>query len=109
MNQPYVGDVTQDDKLWAALAWVFTPLVPIIILLMQDKKDRPFIKAHNMQALVWGVVFYVLVAITSMFLIGLCLWPIGFILQLYWAYQAYQGKLVVIPVLTDFVKNQGWG
>lgn len=108
MNQPMSGDVTSDDKLWAALAYVFTPIVPIIILVMADKKDRPFIKAHNMQALIWGVVLYVIVAVTSAFLVGLCIWPIGLIIQLYWAYQAYQGKIVSIPLLTDFIKNQGW-
>ena len=108
MNQPATGDVTSDDKLWAALAYVFTPIVPIIILVMQDKKDRPFIKAHNMQALVWGVVLYIIVAITSAFVIGLCIWPIGLLIQLYWAYQAYQGQIVTIPLLTDFIKNQGW-
>jgi uncharacterized membrane protein len=108
MNQSMSGDVTSDDKLWSALAYVFTPIVPIIILVMADKKDRPFIKAHNMQALIWGVVLYVIVAVTSAFLVGLCIWPIGLIIQLYWAYQAYQGKLVTIPLLTDFIKNQGW-
>lgn len=108
MNQPMSGDVTSDDKLWSALAYVFTPIVPIIILVMADKKDRPFIKAHNMQALIWGVVLYIIVAVTSAFIIGLCIWPIGLIIQLYWAYQAYQGKIVTIPLLTDFIKNQGW-
>jgi uncharacterized membrane protein len=108
MGGGMMGDVTSDDKLWAALAYVFTPLVPIIVMLMADKKERPFIKAHNMQALVWGVVFYLVVTITSAFFIGLCIWPLGVILQLYWAYQAYQGKMVTIPMLTDFVKNQGW-
>src|SRR5688572_13420930 len=53
-NQPM--DVTSDDKLWALLAYIFSPLVPIIILLMEDKKNRPFIRAHNMQALVVGVI-----------------------------------------------------
>ena len=108
MNQSMSSDVTSDDKLWSALAYVFTPIVPIIILVMADKKDRPFIKAHNMQALIWGVVLYVIVAITSAFIIGLCIWPIGLIVQIYWAYQAYQGKLITIPLLTDFIKNQGW-
>lgn len=108
MNQPMSSDVTSDDKLWSALAYVFTPIVPIIILVIADKKDRPFIKAHNMQALIWGVVLYVIVAVTSAFIIGLCIWPIGLIIQLYWAYQAYQGKIVTIPLLTDFIKNQGW-
>lgn len=107
-EQPITPDVTSDDKLWSALAYVFTPLVPIIILLLEDKKNRPFIKAHNMQALVWGVIFYIIVTITSMFVIGLCIWPLGFILQLYWAYKAYQGEMVEIPVLSNFVRNQGW-
>lgn len=105
---PMSADATSDDKLWALLAYIFTPLVPIILLLMQDKKDRPFIKAHNAQALAWGVVFYVIVTITSFFLIGLCIWPLGLILQIYWGIQAYNGKYVNIPVVTDFVKNQGW-
>jgi uncharacterized membrane protein len=100
--------VTSDDKLWAALAYVFTPLVPIILLLLEDKKERPFIRAHNTQALVWGVVFYVIVTVTSAFLIGLCIWPLGFLLQLWWAYKAYQGETIEIPVISNFVKNQGW-
>ena len=109
MNQSMSGDVTSDDKLWAALAYVFTPIVPIIILVMADKKDRPFIKAHNMQALIFGIIVWVLTAVLSpVFGIGLCVWPIGFIYELYLAYQAYQGKLVTIPLLSDFIKNQGW-
>jgi uncharacterized membrane protein len=28
--------------------------------------------------------------------------------QIYWGYKAYQGEYVTIPVVTDFVKNQGW-
>jgi uncharacterized protein len=102
------GEVSSDDKLWAALAYVFTPLVPIILLLMEDKKNRSFIKAHNMQALVWGVVFYIIITITSTFLIGCILWPIGLIAQLYWAYKAYQGEMVNIPIVTGFVQGQGW-
>ena len=102
------AEVSSDDKLWAALAYVFTPLIPVILLLMEDKKNRPFIKAHNVQALVWGVVFYVIVTLTSAIVIGLCLLPIGFILQLYWAYKAFQGEMIEIPVLTNFVKGQGW-
>ena len=105
MSQP-MGDVTSDDRLWAALAYVFSPLVPIIIFVMEDKKSRPFIRAHNAQALVAGIALWVIGSVVSTFTCGL-----GFfvwILLLYWAYQAYQGKTVSIPVVTDFVKNQGW-
>jgi uncharacterized membrane protein len=86
----------------AALAYVFSPLVPIIFLLMEDKKNRPFIKAHNAQALAVGILFYILVTIT--FGIGFILW----LILLYFAYKAYKGEYINIPVISDFVKKQGW-
>lgn len=109
-----MSDVTSDDRLWAALAYVFTPITPIIILLMQDKKDRPFIKAHNMQALVYGAaltIVWVLATTLSFGILGLCLSPLMFVawlVALYWAYKAYQGEMVNIPVISDYVRNQGW-
>lgn len=93
-------EITSDDRLWAALAYVFSPLVPIILMFMDDKKNRPFIKANNMQALILGII----TAVTSAFCIGILVW----FYQLYCAYQAYQGQTVNVPVLTDFCKNQGW-
>lgn len=100
MTNPAMGEVTGDDKLWAALAYAFSPLVPLIIMFMGDKKDRPFIKQHNVQALILGIIMVV----TSGICIGLFVW----VYQLYCAYQAYQGNAVNVPGLTDFVKNQGW-
>ncbi len=102
------SSVTSDDKLFAALAYLFTPLAPIIILLLEDKKNRPFIKQHNMQALVWGVVAFVLSFLLGATIILACIFWVVYIPQLFWAYQAYQGKSVTIPVVTDFVKKQGW-
>jgi uncharacterized protein len=101
-----MGEATSDDRLWAALAYVFAPLVPIIIMLMEDKKNRPFIRAHNAQALVMGVVMVVLVPIIAGVTLG-CGSVVWFIM-LFWAYKAYKGEMVTIPVVTDFVRNQGW-
>lgn len=97
---PVSSDITSDDKLWAALAYVFSPLVPIILMFMEDKKNRPYIKANNMQALILGII----TAVTSAFCIGILVW----FYQLYLAYQAYQGQTINIPIITDFCKNQGW-
>jgi uncharacterized membrane protein len=99
-QEPISSDITSDDKLWAALAYVFSPLVPIILMFMEDKKNRPYIKANNMQALILGII----TAVTSAFCIGILVW----FYQLYCAYQAYQGQTVNIPIVTDFCKNQGW-
>ena len=108
-QEPMSSDVTSDDKLWALLAYILTPIVPVILMLMEDKKNRPFIRAHNAQALVWGLALYILSSVlVPVFGIGLCLGPIGFIVNIYWGIQAYNGKMVEIPVITNFVKTQGW-
>ncbi len=102
------SEVTSDDKLWAALAYAIPVVIPVIILLMADKKDRPFIKAHNVQALVLGVGNGVISGALSAVFIGLCTGPVIWFYMLYLAYQAYQGKLVEIPVITKLCKDQGW-
>lgn len=94
------SEITSDDKLWAALTYVFAPLVPIILMLMEDKKNRPFLKAHNAQALILGIITLV----TSGFCVGILVW----FYQLFLAYKAYQGEYVEVPVITNFVKGQGW-
>lgn len=98
---PVTPEITQDDKLWGALSYVIPVLIPIIVLLMEDKKSRPFIKFHAVQGLVLGILVYVLSPLLGC---GVILW----LIMLYWAYKAYQGEYVSVPVVTDFIKNQGW-
>ena len=107
-NQPM--DVTSDDKLWAALSYVFAPIVGIIVLLMEDKKARPFIKFHGVQSIVASVAVWIVVAIIATVTLGiggLCA-PLVWLVFLYWAYKAYQGETVNIPVVTNFIRQQGW-
>ncbi len=94
------SEVTSDDKLWALLAYIFSPLVPIIIMVMEDKKNRPFLKAHNAQALILGII----AVITSSFCIGILVW----FYMIYVGIQAYNGKIVEVPVITNLCKGQGW-
>ena len=101
-------DISSDDKLWALLTYVLSPLVPIIIYFLEDKKNRPFIKAHNMQALVLGVINFILAIALSWTVFLSCVPILVWLYMVYLGIQAYQGKEVTIPVITDFVKNQGW-
>ena len=100
-------DVTDDDKLWALLSWIFAPVVPIIVLLLEDKKARPFIKYNAFQALVVGIVTVISSVLTAA-IIGCITTPLLIIYEIYLAIQSYQGKWVTIPVVTDFCKGQGW-
>lgn len=97
-------DITSDDKLWALLAYIFTPLVPLIILLMEEKKNRPFLRYHGIQSLVLGVVMM----ISYVLIITVCLSPLYLVLVIYLGIKAYNGEYVVIPILTDFCKQQKW-
>jgi uncharacterized protein len=106
---PPSGDVTSDDKLWSALAYVFAPLVSIILLLMEDKKNRPFVRYHAYQSLVLGIAMIVVVVILSLIPVIGCITPFLWILMLYFAYKAYQGEYLRVPFVTDFMKKQGWG
>lgn len=97
-----VAEVSDDDKLWAALAWlpVIWPIIAVIVLLIEEKKNRPFIRYHAILSLITGVVALIL----STFCVGIFVWLAMF----YFAYKAYLGEMVEVWVLTDFARNQGW-
>ncbi len=108
---PPKGDpnASSDDRLWALLAYLFSPLVPVILLLMEDKKNRPFIRAHNIQALAWGIIAIVLSLLLSLIpVVGCIAGPAIFVISIIFAVKAYNGEYINIPVITDFVRNQGW-
>ncbi len=94
------GEVTQDDKLWALLSYIFSPLIGIIVLLLEDKKNRPFIKYNAVISIILGI----LVILLSGICIGLLIW----IYAIYLGIKSYQGEWVEVPVISDFVRNQGW-
>jgi uncharacterized membrane protein len=96
-----MSDVTQDDKLWAALGYVI-PLIAIVVLFMEDKKNRPYVKFNAVQSLVATVALTIISTVT------LGCGGILFLVMFWWAYQAYQGQDVRIPMISDFIRNQGW-
>lgn len=99
-------ETTSDDKLWAALSYVFAPIIGIILLLMEDKKARPYIKFHAVQSIVASIILFIVVPIIAIPTFGCG--SILYFIMFWWAYQAYQGQEVKIPVISDFVRNQGW-
>ena len=120
MTQPAINsEITSDDRLWAALGYPIG-LVALILLFIEDKKQRPFIKFHAVHALVLTVIYIVIAivigvlrAIFDRLTLGLCglagcLVPILW-LALFWpAILAYQGKYFEIPLVTGFIRDQHW-
>jgi uncharacterized membrane protein len=103
------GDVSLDDRRWALLAYLFTPIVPLMILLLPDVRARSFIKAHLSQALALGVVQTALLILAPF---TFCLSTVAFLLLyvaiFYWGFKAYNGEYVTIPLVTEYVQKQGW-
>ncbi|MBM3152429.1 MAG: DUF4870 domain-containing protein [Chloroflexi bacterium] len=107
-EQPVNPDITSDDKLWALLGYIFSPLIPLIMLLMEDKKSRPFIKFHAVQAIVLGIIQLVFYMVLGWIFIGLCLGLALFSYMIYLGVKAYNGEYVEVPGVTNFIKNQNW-
>ncbi len=108
-EQPGSSQVTSDDKLWSALGYPI-PLIPIIVLLMEEKRARPFIKFHAVQSLVFNLVLWVLIFIVSAVTLGfgaLCA-PLIWLVTLWPAIDSYRGNYTEVPVITNFIKGQGW-
>lgn len=102
------SDITDDDKLWAMLSMII-PLIAIVMMLMEDKKARPFIKYYAVHGLAFGVVAWVISAIlTPVAFIGCVVGLAVLGYSIYLGVKAYQGEFVEIPFVTDFCKNQGW-
>jgi uncharacterized membrane protein len=125
------AEASQDDKLIALLSYItqiVIPLImPVIVLLSESSKKRPFQRYHAVQSLALMLLFIAIAAAATIGtgiiqiipLIGqlvgllmLCLMPIGWFMAvialLYYGYQAFQGKRFAIPGLTGMLRDQGW-
>ncbi|NPV85009.1 MAG: hypothetical protein HPY45_03235 [Anaerolineae bacterium] len=96
--------ITSDDKIWAAVAYLFLPLAPLCIFLMPEKRTRPFIRYHSIHALCTAFLLFFLGTPLLFFTFGL-----GIVVWLcipYLAYTAYRGNYTKIPLLTNVIKEQ---
>lgn len=120
--------VTDDDKLLSMLSWLSMailslPIVPLILLISENTKNRSYQRHHAITGLLFyaaaivyelvaGAVFGILTTVPLVSLAAcLCLWVIFFVphaLSLYYAFQAYSGKRIELPYLTAFGRRQGW-
>ena len=105
MYDPMLEANTSDDRIWATLAYIFSPWISLFMLVfMKNQKTSAFLKYHSTQALVWGFSWIIL----SAFGVGICLFPFVLIYSIYLGIKAYSGELVQIPFVTNFIRNQGW-
>lgn len=105
---PSTPEISNDDKLWALLCFLLTPVFPIITLLMEDKKNRPFVKFHTVPTLILGLAEVVVCGILSWIPVVNCFVPLIYIANILWGIKAYKGEYTEIPLITKICKDQGW-
>jgi uncharacterized membrane protein len=102
------SDVTSDDRIWVILCFLFTPILPIITLFIDEKKNRPFVKYHYIPVLILGVVEIIVINLLALIpVVRLFTWIVWFV-NVYYAIKANSGNNIDIPYITNFSKKQGW-
>jgi len=98
------SEITPNDRTWAALSWLpITPLWPIlavVALVLDDTKDRPFVRYNALLSIATGVALIPLTCVT------LGLGALLYFVFFYWAYVAYKGETVNVPLVSDWVRKQ---
>jgi uncharacterized membrane protein len=120
-----------DDRLIALLSYatqiIIPVIMPVIVLLSESSKKRPFQRYHAVQSLAFTVLFWGLLVLAGIgtaviqivpligFLVALmmgCLVPLAWFAQalmlLYYGFQAYKGRRFAVPGLTSFLRDQNW-
>lgn len=125
-SQEFDPEATDDDRTMAALTYashLIFPLglvLPIIVLISETSKKRPFQRYHAVQALALSAILstvsfiYAMSWITVGWIAILCLCLVAplfialWLLPLYYAMLAYNGKRFRIRGLTQFLEDQRW-
>jgi uncharacterized membrane protein len=118
-------EATENDRLMAALSYASQVIVPVvvpaIVLLSEENKQRRFQKYHAVQSLGFLVAAVIYEILAAILFVGLSIVTLGclscilwilFLLPVvpavYYAYQAYQGRYFTIPFVTQFMADNKW-
>jgi len=105
---PPVADVTSEARLWVLLCFLFTPLFPIITLLVEEKKNRPFIKYHTIPTLILGIAEIIFISVLGWIPVIGIFAGLVWIINLIYGLKANGGVLTDIPVITEYARKQNW-
>ncbi len=98
-----------EDRRWALLAYLFTPVVPLLLFFIEPARDRPFVRQHMIQALALGVVQVALLILAPF---TFCISTVAFLLLyvaiFYWGFRAYNGEVFDIAYVTEYLRKQRW-
>lgn len=95
------GEIDGTSKLLAVLSYVFW-IVAIIVLLLEPYKSQHYTRANAVQALVLGLVIWVLGWIP---VIGWIIALVAFVFAIIAILKALKGEIYEVPVVYGFAKS----
>ncbi|MDW8394703.1 MAG: hypothetical protein RMM31_00500 [Anaerolineae bacterium] len=100
---------SDNHRLLAALCYPLSPILGVILLLIESTKGDPFVKPHAVQSIALGVVLLIVGTVSTFIpFLGCVVLLLAIAVTIYYAVQTYQLKAFEIPVVTNFCKQQGW-
>jgi hypothetical protein len=101
-----LSKISEKERWWAALSYIFSPLLPAALLFILDLDDYPFLKQHIAQSLVMGAIFLLTMPLILASTLGIG--GVFWLIMPYWAFKAYNSQNVTIPWVSAWVNSQGW-
>ncbi len=115
------GGANSNDRILAALGYIFW-FVALIVLILDETKQKPLLRDHSIQALgfhlvslvysFFAAIVFICGTVVTLGIGAIVLWVVflpPFVLSLLFAWFAYDktDALFEIPLLTDFLRDQG--
>lgn len=95
--------VDSNSKTIAALAWLFSPISSLILILVDSYKKDKYIQFHAWESLVFGLV----AAICYTILWWTCIFPLAaFAVTIVGVVYAFQGESWKLPLIGDWAEEQ---
>ncbi|MGH2453106.1 MAG: DUF4870 domain-containing protein [bacterium] len=115
MQQPSMQPMSNENKLLAALGYPIGIIA--VVVLLTDMKNNRFMKFHAVQSLLFILAFVVVYVgsliltaiVPPLFLVAMLVWIGWLILSIYYAVQAYNGKMFSIPVVGPYAAKYAGG
>jgi uncharacterized membrane protein len=123
-THPGAGVPSENDRILAGLAYasqiIVPALLPVILLLHNEMRNRPFLRYHAVQSLgllVAAIVYYLVATVVyilgsaTISCLACVLWLIFLVpagVMLYYGWLAFRGRQEDVPWLAQFLRDNGW-
>ena len=98
--------ISEKERWWAALSYIFSPILPATLVFILDLNEYPFLKKHIYQSMAMGIIF--VLTMPLILAATLCIGGLFWLIMPYWGMLAFNGHEIAIPWVSTWIKEQGF-